>query len=31
MLKPARPVTILFKEIQEGSQPAFDEFYFAGH
>jgi RNA polymerase sigma-70 factor (family 1) len=27
MLKPERPVTILFKEIQEGSLPAFDELF----
>ena len=28
MPKPERPITILFKEIYEGSQPAFDELFF---
>ena len=27
MLKPERPIAILFKEIHEGSQPAFDELF----
>jgi RNA polymerase sigma-70 factor (ECF subfamily) len=27
ILKPHRPITILFKEINEGSQPAFDELF----
>ena len=27
MLKPERPIAILFKEVHEGSQPAFDELF----